>query len=77
MGDSPSFSEIRNQFMDVVEELEIPPAQQVTLLRSTLREEAYQFYQKVIKDKVNALKEAFKLLDNTYESIALQEQTKI
>jgi hypothetical protein len=33
MGDTPSFSEIRNQFMDVVEDLEIPPAQQVTLLR--------------------------------------------
>jgi hypothetical protein len=76
MGDSPSFSEIRNQFMDVVEELEIPPAQQVTLLRSTLREEAYQFYQEVIKDKVNALGEAFKLLENTYASIARQEQTK-
>jgi hypothetical protein len=55
MGDTPSFSEIRNQFMDVVAELEIRPALQVTLIRSNLREEAYQFYQEVIKDKVNAL----------------------
>jgi hypothetical protein len=76
MGDSPSFPEIRNQFMDVVEELEIPPAQQVTLLRSTLREEAYQFYQDVIKEKVLTLGEAFKLLEDTYASIARQEQIK-
>jgi hypothetical protein len=62
--------------MGVVEELEIPPAQQVTLLRSTLREEAYQFYQEVITDKLNALGEAFKLLENTCASIARQEQTK-
>jgi hypothetical protein len=75
MGDAPSFSEIRNQFMDVVEELENSPAHQVILLRSTLRKEAYQFYQEVIKDKVNALGEAFQLLEDTYASIARQEQT--
>jgi Zinc knuckle len=41
-----------------------------------LQEEAYQFYQEVIKDKVNELGEAFKLLENTHASIARQEQTK-
>jgi hypothetical protein len=76
MGEPPSFSEIKNQFMDVIEELEIPPVQQVTLLRSALREEAYQFYQDVIKDKVGTLGEAFKLLEDTYASIARQEQIK-
>jgi hypothetical protein len=76
MGDTPSFPEIRNQFLDVIEELEIQQAQQVTLLRSDLREESYQFYQEVIKDKVNALGEALKLLENTYASIARQEQTE-
>jgi hypothetical protein len=76
MGDSPSFSEIRNQFMDVVEELDVPPAQQVVLLRSALREEFYQFYQDIIKDKVTSLGDAFKLLEETYASTARQEQIK-
>jgi hypothetical protein len=51
MVEPPSFSEIKNQFMDVIEELEIPPVQQVTPLRSALPEEAYQFYQDVIRTK--------------------------
>jgi hypothetical protein len=63
--------------MNVVGELEIPPAKQVTLLISTLRDKAYQFYQEVIEDKVNALGEAFKLLENTYSSIARQEQKRL
>jgi hypothetical protein len=74
MGDSPSFSEIKNQFMDIVEESEIPTVQQVTLLRCILREEAYQFYQDVIKDKILTLGEAFKILEDTYASIARQGQ---
>jgi hypothetical protein len=32
--DSPLFSDIRNKFMDVGEEMYIPSSQQVTLLRS-------------------------------------------
>jgi hypothetical protein len=76
MGDSPSFSEIRNQFMDVIEELDVPHAQQVVLLRSALREESYQFYQDIIKDKVTSLADAFRLLEETYASTARQEQTK-
>jgi hypothetical protein len=67
MGDSPSFSEIRNQFMD---------AQQVVLLRSALREESFQFYQDIIKDKVTSVAYAFRLLEETYSSTARQEQIK-
>jgi hypothetical protein len=49
--------------MDVIEELELNHQQQVTFLRSALREEAYQFYQDVIKENVSSLGEAFKLLE--------------
>jgi hypothetical protein len=76
MGDCPSFSEIRNQFMDVIEELDVPHAQQVVLLRSALREESYQFYQDIIKDKVKYLADAFRLLEETYASTTRQEQIK-
>jgi hypothetical protein len=76
MGESPSFAEIRNQYMDVCEELELTHSHQVTFLRSALREEAYQFYQDVIKERVTSLGEAFKLLEDTYASIARQEQIK-
>jgi hypothetical protein len=44
MREPPSFSEIENQFANVIEELEIPPVLKGTHLRSALREEAYQFY---------------------------------
>ena len=74
MGESRSFAEIRNQYLDVCEELKINHQQQVTFLRSALREEAYQFYQEVIKDKVKSLGEEFKLLEETYASVARQEQ---
>jgi hypothetical protein len=62
--------------LDVCEELEINHQQQVTFLRSALREKAYQFYQEVIKDKVTSLGAAFKLLEDTYPSVARQEQIK-
>jgi hypothetical protein len=55
MGEYPSFSEIRCQYLDVSEELELTHSQQVTFIRSALREETYQFYQDVIKDKVASL----------------------
>jgi hypothetical protein len=76
MGESPSFADIRNQYLDVCEELEINQQHQVTFLRSALREEAYQFYQDVIKDKVFTLGAAFTLLEETYASVARQEQIK-
>jgi hypothetical protein len=76
MGDSPSFSEIRNQVMDLIEQLDVPHAQQVVLLRSALREESFQFYQDIIKDKVTSVAYAFRLLEETYSSTARQEQIK-
>jgi hypothetical protein len=76
MGESPSFAEIRYQYLDVSEELELTHSQQVTFLRSALREEAYQFYQDVIKDNAASLGEAFILLEETYASVAHQEQIK-
>jgi hypothetical protein len=62
--------------MDAVEELDVPPAMQAVLLCSTLREESYQFYQNIIKDKVTSLGDAFKILEETYDFAARQEQIK-
>ena len=55
MGQAPSFAEIRYQYLDVNEELELTHSQKVTFLRSARRKEAYQFYQDVIKDRVDSL----------------------
>jgi hypothetical protein len=76
MGESASFAEIRNQYMDVSENLELNHQLQFIFLPSALREEAYQLHQGVIKDKVSSLGEAFKLLEETFAYIARQEQIK-
>jgi hypothetical protein len=52
--------------MDVIEELDVPHAQQLVLLLSALREEPYKFYQDIIKDKMTSLADAFRLLEETY-----------
>jgi hypothetical protein len=52
--------------MNFSEESELNHQQQVTILRSALREEAYQFYQNVIKEKGSSLGETFKLLEESF-----------